>query len=199
MRIRLFGLLAVAGLVFASLARGAAQSVPPTPPPPIPGATSSPAGVQIPIGAPPTAAPTAAPTLTPAPRRGRGTAAPATSAPSPGSSPSETPAPPQFTTLDGTWELEAQTRMKTYYSHISLKQSGQAGSEITGVWDRDNKKLPITGTFDGRLFKFTATDGTKQYTLSGYVENFSDMVGLVIDGTGQMAFTGQHRKREKAF
>ena len=89
--------------------------------------------------------------------------------------------------------------MKTYYSHFTLTQSGQAGSDITGLWDRNNKKLPLSGTFDGRLFKFTVVDGTKQYTLSGYVENFSDMVGLVIDGTTQMAFTAQHRKHEKAF
>lgn len=199
MRIRLFGLLAGACLVLASLARGAAQSVPPTPPPPIPGATSSPAGIQLPIPPPPTAAPTSVPSASASPRGRRPRSVPPTSTPSPGASPSETPAPPQFTTLDGTWELEAQTRTKTYYSHFTLSQSGQAGSEITGLWDRNNKKMPLSGTFDGRLFKFTVVDGTKQYTLSGYVENFSDMVGLVIDGTTQMAFTAQHRKHEKAF
>ncbi|MBV8074039.1 MAG: hypothetical protein JO140_01330 [Candidatus Eremiobacteraeota bacterium] len=184
---------------------GAAQSVPPTPPPPIPGNPTASPSIQLP---PASTAPTVLPTIpppvvtptpTPAPRRGRrGTPEPSGS-PNPSPSGSGTPAPPQFTTLDGVWEIELQTRVKTYYSHITLKQSGTAGSDVTGFWLRENKKLPLTGTFDGRLFKFTAADGGTQYTLSGYVENFSDIVGLISDGKTQNAFTAQHRKREKTF
>ncbi|MGH7660272.1 MAG: hypothetical protein ACRENA_05050 [Vulcanimicrobiaceae bacterium] len=134
---------------------------------------------------------------TPAPRRGR-KATPAPEA-SPANSGSPTPAPPQYTTLDGTWEIEFQQRDTTKYAHWILQQSGQSGSDVTGVWDQGGKpakKVPITGTFDGRLFKFTAKDGTKEFTFSGYVENFSDIVGMANDGKTDTAFTAQHRKKE---
>lgn len=203
MNIRLLGLRAFVGVAtlavaLASLAQGAAQNVPPTPPPPVPANPTATGGITFPLPStlPPTAAPT--PTPSPAPRGRRG--APATSSPSPSGSASGTPAPPQFTTLDGVWEVEVQTRAKTFYSHFSLKQTGQAGSEVTGLWDRgSNKKLTLNGTFDGRLFRFTASDGAAAYTFSGYIENFSDIVGMLNDGKTQTAFTAQHRKREKAF
>ncbi|MBV8601344.1 MAG: hypothetical protein JO359_07250 [Candidatus Eremiobacteraeota bacterium] len=198
-----FGLLVAAALLVASPSRGGAQNVPPTPPPPLPGNPTATPAIVLPATAAPTALPTlpvtAAPSPTPAPRRGRRAEPSGSPNPSPTGSAAATPAPPQFTTLDGVWELEMQTRAKTYYSHLTLKQSGAAGSDITGMWLRENKKLPLTGTFDGRLFKFTVTDGAVQYTLSGYVENFSDIVGLITDGKNQTAFTAEHRKREKTF
>jgi hypothetical protein len=205
MNVRPLGLYAFVGIAtlaiaLASLVQGAAQNIPPTPPPPVPANPTATGGVQFPLpsSAQPTLAPPA-PTPTPSPAR-RGRRAAPSSSPSPSGSASGTPAPPQFTTLDGVWEVEVQMRAKTLYSHFSLKQSGQAGSEVTGLWDRgSNKKLPLNGTFDGRLFRFTASDGAAQYTFSGYIENFSDIVGMLNDGKTQIAFTAQHRKREKAF
>src|SRR5581483_11815293 len=114
---------------------------------------------------------------------------------------SPTPAPPQFTTLDGTWEVELQSHAKTLYSHWSLRQSGSAGSDINGVWDRGGKppkKAVLNGTFDGRLFKFTATEGGTDYTFTGYVENYTDIVGMMNDGKTDVPFTAQHRKKERA-
>jgi len=191
MKFRLVCLGGALALALFSLAVAGAQQVAPTPPPPVsPNATTSPA-VQLPVPATPAVS---APPRTPAPRR------PASS-PSPGASPGETPAPPQFTTLDGVWEVELQTRAKTLYSHWDLHQTGQAGSDISGIWDRGGRpavKVSLSGTFDGRLFKFTATQGSKQYTFTGYVENYSDIVGMMNDGKADTAFTAQHRKKEKA-
>ncbi len=187
-------LLAFGGVLLISLlsladAGAQQQSVPPTPAPALPTPTAA-----------PTFNPTFSPTVSPAPRgRSRRNASPS---PSPASSPSETPAPPQFTTLEGVWEVELQTRAHTYYSHFTLRQSGAQGADVSGIWDQGgnpDKKIPLTGTFDGRLFKFTATLKENEYTFTGYVENYSDIVGMVSDGKNDLPFTAQHRKKEKFF
>ena len=144
----------------------------------------------------PTAAPAAS--ASPAPgRRGRRSAA------TPEPSASDTPEPPQFSTMDGVWEVQLQpmsgTR-RTIYSHFYLTQKGDA---LTGIWVRDSKeKVPVTGTFDGRLFKLTATDAKNAvWTMSGYAENFSDMVGLLTTADPKdlgTPFTAAHRKKERA-
>jgi hypothetical protein len=152
-----------------------------------------------PAPATPTAAP-ATPSASPASagRRGRRGGA----APSPEPSASETPEPPQFSTMDGVWEVQMQPLYtgKTVYSHLTITQKGE---QLTGTWMRSDKdKVPFTGTFDGRLFKLTTTDPTGKivWTLSGYAENFSDMVGLVTtpDPKNQgTPFTATHRKKER--
>ena len=169
---------------------------------PIPVATAAPN-----VTAPPTAAPTtpataetSSPTPSGRPRRGHRAPSPASSG-SPGPTPSDTPEPPQFTTLDGIWEIEMQPigkRLATY-SHLGITATG---ANVTGYWERDAKKkqlhVPLTGTFDGRLIALSATlpDGTTA-TFSGYVEGFSDMVGLfrTSDKDPGTAFTAEHRKK----
>src|SRR5947209_1312296 len=134
----------------------------------------------VPVPARPTAAATPAPSTSPSPapgRRGRRSATP-----EPGPSASETPEPPQFSTMDGVWEVQVQplNGARAIYSHLYVTQKGDA---LTGTWARTDKvRLPFTGTFDGRLFKLTATDEAAKatVTLSGYAENFSDMVGLMV-------------------
>ena len=136
------------------------------------------------------------------PRRGRRAPGPAASgSPSPG--PSDTPQPPQFTTLDGVWEVEMQPlgRRLAVYSHLNITTTG---ATITGSWQNGSKKtttLPMTGTFDGRLISMTVTmpNGTSS-TFSGYVETFADMVGLyrTSDKDPGMAFTAEHRKKLKS-
>jgi hypothetical protein len=155
-----------------------------------------------PAPATPTAAPaTPAASASPAPagRRGRrGGAAPS----SPEPSPSDTPEPPQFSTMDGVWEVQMQPLYtgKTVYSHLAVTQKGD---QLTGTWMRSDKdKVPFTGTFDGRLFKITTTDPTGKivWTLSGYAENFSDMVGLLTTPDPKAMgtpFTATHRKKER--
>lgn len=184
--------LALAGL--AALAVGGtavAQTGPSTQvtPPPVPPANGNQATPGVLLGTP-------APSGSPAPRRGRrGT-------PAPSASPSDTPEPPQFSTMDGVWELQVQPLTggyKTIYSHLLVTQRGD---DLTGTWIRENnEKVPFTGTFDGRLFKLTATDVKKNtWTLAGYAENFSDMVGLVISAAPSdkgVPFTGSHRKKER--
>jgi hypothetical protein len=105
--------------------------------------------------------------------------------------------------MDGVWEVQVQPLAgngKTLYSHLYVTQKGDA---LSGTWVRSNSdKMPFTGTFDGRLFKLTATD-TKNtvLTLSGYAENFSDMVGLMttVDPKDKgTPFTAAHRKKERA-
>ena len=130
-------------------------------------------------------------------RRGRRSASPA-----PAASPSDTPEPPQFSTMDGVWEIQVQPLnggYKTVYSHLLVTQKGD---DLSGTWIRENNaKVPFSGTFDGRLFKLTATDVKKNtWTMAGYAENFSDMVGLLVGmtpGDKGTPFTASHRKKER--
>ncbi len=140
-------------------------------------------------------APLGSPTPAPSGRRG------GRRAPSPQPSASETPEPPQFSTMDGVWEVQLQPLLsvRTVYSHLYITQSGEA---LTGTWLRSDKsKLPFTGTFDGRLFKLTATDAKNvTWTFAGYAENFADMVGTLTTGAAGdkgTPFTASHRKKEK--
>ena len=211
-----FGL--VAFLAVASAGAGFAQtgnSVNPNapPPPPIPNSNAS-AAPQA-LGVPATAAPTLAPSAVVPP------AGPSTGAPVPSTSPSgrpqrgrrtgrsgtpapeatDTPEPPQFSTLDGIWEVELQPvgHRLANYEHFSITQSGSA---LSGYWEHGAKKLrtPITGTFDGHLIQISATTATGTVTFAGYVEGFGDMVGMqhLTGNDPGIAFTAQHRKKERA-
>ena len=210
------------GVSFAQTAPGP-QGTPP--PPPVPLASSSPL---ISTSPEPTAAPSAEvpaplPSTTPTPPpsglpstgpaeeppaspspggRGRhGRRGGEGGGPSPSPNPSDTPEPPQFSTLDGVWEVALQPLNggRTVYSHLYVTQQGNA---VSGTWRRGGDKagLPFTGTFDGRLFKLTVTDGAATQQLSGYEENYMDMVGLFSDGDPAhqgTPFTAAHRKRIK--
>ena len=180
---------------------GPSTQVTPPPAPPPNGNVATPGtllGTPSPATAPPLTIASPAASSSPAPgRRGR------RPAPSPEASPSDTPEPPQFSTMDGVWEVQLQplnNGYRTVYSHLLVTQHGD---DLTGTWIRSDKdKVPFTGTFDGRLFKLTATDvKNNTWTLSGYAENFSDMVGLVIGaapGDKGTPFTASHRKKERA-
>lgn len=134
------------------------------------------------------------------PRRGRHQ--PGTPGPAPTESPTESPEPLQFSSLDGVWEVEEQPvgQRDAVYSHLDLVQNG---TQLTGYWlhDPKNTRSPLTGTFDGRLFSIDVDMGQgKTVTMSGYCENFSDFVGMVQTPTGSgdgTPFTAEHRKKEK--
>jgi hypothetical protein len=197
--------LALGGTAAAQVAPArvgqAAQVTPP--PPPAPNSANAPTpGTLIGTPVPSTPAALASPSPSPAPagRRGRRPAA----SPSPEASASESPEPPQFSTMDGVWEVQVQplNGARTIYSHLYVTQKGDA---LSGTWIRSDKdRVPFTGTFDGRLFKLTATaaDAAKTtWTLSGYAENFSDMVGLLVVTADKndrgTPFTASHRKKER--
>jgi hypothetical protein len=169
----------------ASVTAGLAQTQ--LPPPPAPAVTATPAP-------PPTASPS------PGPRRGKRAPGPAASSKA-GAQPSETPEPPQFSTLDGIWEVELQPNAKrlAVYSHLNITVTG---STIAGYWEHDPHKTKSTmrGTFDGRLIQMNVAlpnGATGQF--SGYVEGFADMVGMfhANDKDPGTAFTAQHRKKLK--
>jgi hypothetical protein len=194
-------ILPVIALLALGLATGPVALAQTTPAPvatPTPLITAQPSLQPAP---PPTAAPTPAATPNPSPtpggKRHRADAAPK---PSPSPDATDTPEPPQFSTMDGVWEVALQPLdgSPAIYSHLTIAQSGQT---LSGTWKRDDKSnLPFTGSFDGRLFKLAASEGAKSYTLSGYVENFGDMVGLItLDGSTAFGtpFTAQHRKKQK--
>jgi hypothetical protein len=151
-----------------------------TPPPPIPTAT--------PVPSPPTATPQASG------KGGRGGAR-ATAAPQA----TATPTSPAYSSLDGSWEVQVQKYDATTYSSFTLKQDGNA---VSGTWNVDGKQLPMSGSYDGRAFHFTATAPTGNLDLSGYIENSTDMVGIVDNGKGDhpnqnpLAFTAEHRGRK---
>jgi outer membrane protein assembly factor BamB len=181
--------LAVGGTAVAEVGQSgpAGQATPPPPPPPN-GSVATPGTL---IGTP---AP--APTQAPPGRRGRRSSTPE---PSPGAS--DTPEPPQFSTMDGVWEVQLQPLTgngRAIYSHFNFTQKGD---QITGTWTRENnQKVPFTGTFDGRLFKLNAADGKTTWTFSGYAENNSDMVGLLATADPKdkgTPFTASHRKKDR--
>ncbi len=185
--------LALGGTALAQVAPTPGPLITP-PPPPAPGASSVTPGPAV---GSPAVSPAASSAPASAPgrggRRGRG--------PSPEPSASETPAPPQFQTLDGVWEVQLQPldgSGKTIYSHLNLVQQGD---QISGIWVRSNSaKLPFTGTFDGRLFQITVKDGASTMTMNGYAENFGDMVGLLKTSDPKdpgTPFTASHRKKER--
>ncbi len=151
----------------------------------------------------PSAVPTvlATPSPTPAPKHGRHHGG-ASASPAPGEpSPTATPTSPAFQTLDGTWEVQVQSIGGTAYSHFALKQDG---STISGTWQNSGQKWPITGTYDGRLFRFViAAPSNQTLNLTGYIENSTDMVGIVDNGKGEipyrnpLSFTAEHRAAYK--
>ena len=184
--------LALVGLTALALGGTAAAQVATPPPPPTPGTAATPSAPQPGLTIPP--APSPSPTAAPG-RKGRKSATP-----EPNASPSETPEPPQFQTMDGVWEvvLQPMNQFRPLYSHFYLTQKGD---QLTGTWVRDNNaKMPIAGTFDGRLYTLTAKDAKTTYTFKGYAENFADMVGLLTTADPKdkgTAFTASHRKKEK--
>ena len=194
--------LAVGGTAVAQVGQSgpAGQATPPPPPPPngnvaTPGTLiGTPSPASTPAGARPTVVPTASPA--PAGRRGR-----RSSTPEPAASPSDTPEPPQFSTMDGVWEVQLQPLTgngRAIYSHLFVTQKGD---QLSGSWLRENnQRIPFTGTFDGRLFKLTSTDGKTAWTFAGYAENFSDMVGLLQTADPKdkgTPFTASHRKKDR--
>jgi hypothetical protein len=122
--------------------------------------------------------------------------------PSPSPEATATPAPPQFDTIDGTWEIEVQPLLQRLanYSWITIKSNG---STLTGTWTQTHGKFgmshaPMAGTFDGRLISMTVLlPNGDTATFNGYVEEFGDMVGLFAANAKDQgtAFTGQHRKK----
>jgi hypothetical protein len=200
-RLRLgIGLAVILGIATATA--GLAQNAPDAQAP-SPAATAAPVTTAAPVVTPaPVLTPAPSPSPTGGPRRGRRAATPGGGVPSPNASPSDTPEPPQFTTLDGIWEVEAQPigkRLATY-THLSINTTG---ADINGYYQTTGKKgikYPMTGTFDGRLISMSVSMPNGQsMTFNGYVETFADMVGLykTSDSDPGTAFTAQHRKKMK--
>jgi hypothetical protein len=190
-RLRLsVGFALVLGIATATAGLAQFGSNPEAPPPP-----ATPVPTEAPVDTS-----TPAPASSSRPRRGKRAPGPAASgSPAPGAS--DTPEPPQFTTLDGIWEIEMQPLGKRLanYSHLSVTATG---ANLTGYWEHDPKKTrsPLKGTFDGRLIslQIDMPDGSTS-SFTGYVEGFADMVGIfrtkdVDPGT---AFTAEHRKKLK--
>jgi hypothetical protein len=192
-----FFLVAAAGASVAQV--GTNPNAPPPPPLPVinQNATNPSTSTPLPAAAPAvTAAPLASPSPAARPRRGH--KAPA-STPSPDVT--DTPAPPEFKTLDGIWEIELQPigHRLANYQHFSIVQTGNT---LSGYWEHDpnRTKSPITGTFDGRLIQISADVKGGTVTFGGYVENMGDIVGMqhLAPGDVGIAFTAQHRKKEKS-
>lgn len=160
-----------------------AQVVPPNP---VPTQTPPP---NVPLNPVP---PTASPSPTPQPGRRRG-ARPSASATPKGPEPTPTPTSPAFASLDGTWEVQVQYSDHTTYSYFDLVQTTNT---LSGDWRYQGKKDVLDGTYDGRLIKMVVKLPSGSVTLSGYVENSTDMVGLVDfnDGKTPVAFTAEHRE-----
>ena len=129
------------------------------------------------------------------PAKGKHAKVKASPGPSGSPKPTPSPPPPAFLTLDGYWELVEQTPSDNIYSNMRLKQNGAV---IVGTWKEGKTEYPIEGTYDGRLFKFTVKHGSGEWTMAGYVENSSDMVGMITaEANKQIVFTASHRAKYK--
>ncbi|MBC5815472.1 MAG: hypothetical protein GIW97_02925 [Candidatus Eremiobacteraeota bacterium] len=99
--------------------------------------------------------------------------------------------------LEGVWEVAIQTPDgDTKYDHFKLVQKG---SVLTGSYldnQHNNKKYPVAGSLDGKTFHLVVTkdDGTT-ITLSAQVDGTSDMVGMMQEGSNQVAFTAAYRPK----
>ena len=134
--------------------------------------------------------PTPSPSPSPSPPPGRGRRA---STPGPAKTPEPTPTPtsPAYASLDGTWEVQVQYSDHTTYSYFELHQATET---LAGSWKYEGKPYPLDGTYDGRLIRMVVKMTSGSVTFSGYVENASDMVGLIDFGSGKtVAFTAEHR------
>jgi hypothetical protein len=92
------------------------------------------------------------------------------------------------------------------YTHLGVTTTG---ANIDGYWEtvpskgkgKNQSRLPMTGTFDGRLISLSVTMANgNTATFSGYVEGFADMVGIFRSSdkdTNGTAFTAEHRKKLK--
>ena len=93
-----------------------------------------------------------------------------------------------------------QTFNGTSYSRFAMHQDG---SNIVGTWYVTGKQLPFTGSYDGRLFRLIVKDEPGTVNLSGYIENSTDMVGIIDNGKGDLpganpiAFTAEHHVPSK--
>lgn len=167
----------------ATLPAPAAIPTPAVTPPPLPAASVTPAAPASP-----------APSASPAGRRKK-----SKPAASPEASPSETPSPPAFASLDGDWEFVESSGEDDVYSRLILRQTGQ---QLLGTWKQKGKSYPVTGVYENSSGKagirLTATVDGKEWTMNGYVDNASDMVGIVRDPQGkQIVFTANHRAAAK--
>ncbi|MDQ6929939.1 MAG: hypothetical protein M3126_04655 [Candidatus Eremiobacteraeota bacterium] len=182
---RLISTLAVAALALAAGAFGpgarqvvAAATAPPPPPAPskvaptvppagLPAAASSP-GVSIPLSPNSKASPSAPPDDN---RKG----------------------------LDGVWEVAVQTTDgETSYVHFKIAQKG---STLTGIFldnQHNNKKYPAAGSVDGKNFHLVVTkDDGSIITMEALVDGTTDMVGMMKQGSNQVAFTAAYRAKYK--
>lgn len=81
----------------------------------------------------------------------------------------------------------------------------QDGSTVAGTWYVEGKQVAFNGSYDGRLFRFIAQMPAGPINLTGYVENATDMVGIVDNGKGDLPninplpFTAEHRGPAKSF
>jgi hypothetical protein len=101
-----------------------------------------------------------------------------------------TPAPITYSTLDGIWEVQAQPGGQAVYSHLHLLMSGDT---ITGNWERDKIKTPISGTQTNDRFTINGADAKGPFTMSGYIENSATFIGQITQGRTNTAFTASHQ------
>jgi hypothetical protein len=104
---------------------------------------------------------------------------------------SATPATPVYTTFAGVWEVALQPGSRTFYGHFKFDATD--GMTLSGTWSHDN--LPptvVTGEIDGDRFRLAGTDAHGPFTMTGYEESSTTMVGMLLQGTTRTPFTASH-------
>ena len=109
-------------------------------------------------------------------------AAKPSSSPSPAGSPSETPAPPQFTTWTASGKSSSRRALTTFYSHFTLRKAARKAPTspafgIRAATPQEDDRSPAPSTAGSSSSPQRCKEN--EYTFTGYVENFSDIVGMV--------------------
>lgn len=116
--------------------------------------------------------------------------------------PDASPSPPTEDNrkgLDGVWEVAIQSQDgDTKYVHFKIAQKATV---VTGIYLdnlHNDKKYPAAGSYEGQSFHLVVTkdDGTT-ITFESRVEGTSDMVGMMKEGSNQVAFTAAYRPKYK--
>ena len=98
------------------------------------------------------------------------------------------------------WEVAIQSTDGEDPKYVHFKIA-QKGSVLTGTYldnVHNNKRYPVAGSIDGKTFHLVVTkdDGTT-IVLDAQVDGTTDMVGLMKEGSTQIAFTAAYRPKYK--
>ena len=112
--------------------------------------------------------------------------------------PTPTP-PPSRIGITGVWEVQVQPGgSQVDYVHFKLTQTGDA---LTGVYlNKNNTPYPLAGVVKGANVRIVVTlPKGGSLIFNGTVSGTTDMLGMMTDDKGEIAFTAGYRPKSNLF